>query len=75
MSKSRTYNRSWAEIDAIVEEARKRQNKHYTAMLNCPKEDRMYHMRNYKGLEGVIVMGEWCMGNKDITKARVLGDE
>jgi len=32
-------------------------------------------MRNYKGLEGVIVMGEWCMGNKDITKARVLGDE
>jgi len=44
-------------------------------LMNCPKKNRMYHMRNYKGLEGVIVMGEWCLGNKDITKARVLGDE
>ena len=75
MRKNRTYDRSDAEIDAIIEEARERQNKHYMALMNCPKKNRMYHMRNYKGLEGVIVMGEWCLGNKDITTARVLGDE
>ena len=76
MSK-RTYDRSWAEIDAMVEEATKRQNRHLMALQDkrLPKKKKLEHMRNYKGLEGVINMGEWVLGNKDITTARVLGDE
>tara|TARA_R100000315_G_C5229404_1_gene140318 strand:+ start:490 stop:717 length:228 start_codon:yes stop_codon:yes gene_type:complete len=74
---SRTYDRSWVEIDAMVEEATKRQNRHLMALQDkrLKKKQVRYHMRNYKGLEGVINMGEWVLGNKDMTKARVLGDE
>ena len=70
-----SYNRSWDDIEQMLYEAEQEQNIHYMNMRKGDRQHRVYHMRNYKGLEGVIAMGEWCMGNKDITKARVLGDE
>ena len=73
----RTYNRTWVEIDAMVEEAIKRQNWHLMSLRGnkLTKKQKMNHMRAYKGLEGVSNMGEWALGNKDITKEKVLGDE
>jgi hypothetical protein len=73
----RTYDRTWVDIDDMVEKAMKKQNKHLMALQDrrLSKKQIRYHMRNYKGLEGVINMGEWALGNKDITKEKVLGDE
>ena len=38
------------------------------------KSERMMHMRNYKGLEGVINALRWTLGDRQTTKEMVLGD-
>jgi len=35
-------------------------------MQDCPKDKRMYHMRNYKALEGVVKALRWVLGDLNI---------
>jgi hypothetical protein len=60
------YDKTWEEIEAMLDRAERKQNQHYTAMLDGPKKKRMYHMRNYKALEGVVKALRWVLGDKDI---------
>ena len=50
----------------MLDTAERRQNKHYTAMLQGAKDKSMFHMRNYKALEGVVKALRWVLGDKDI---------
>jgi 2-succinyl-5-enolpyruvyl-6-hydroxy-3-cyclohexene-1-carboxylate synthase len=61
-----TYDRSWAEIENMLDSAERRQNTHLAEMQTCPKSNRMYHMRNYKALEGVVKALRWVLGDKDV---------
>ena len=65
-SESFTYERTWDEIHNMLDKAERKQNKHYTAMLQGAKDKRMFHMRNYKALEGVVKALRWVLGDKDI---------
>ena len=60
------YDKTWEEIESMLDRAERKQNQHYTAMLDGPKKRRMYHMRNYKALEGVVKALRWVLGDKDI---------
>ena len=72
-----TYNRTWAEIQDMLDKAERKQNMHFTKMQNAKSNDRtsvngkvvksrIYHMRNYKALEGVVKALRWTLGDKDI---------
>ena len=61
-----TYNRTWEEIEIMLEKAQKKQNMHYVNMQNSKKKERIYHMRNYKALEGVIKALRWSLGDREI---------
>ena len=61
-----TYDRTWEEIINMLDRAERKQNQHLTAMQTCPKDKRMFHMRNYKALEGVVKSLRWVLGDKQI---------
>jgi hypothetical protein len=50
----------------MLDKAERKQNSHYTEMQKGGKTERLYHMRNYKALEGVIKALKWTLGDKDI---------
>ena len=63
-----TYERTWAEIEDMLDRAEKKQNMHQTQMSLAvlEKKKRLMHMRNYKALEGVIKSLRWVLGDKNI---------
>ena len=61
-----TYERTWEQIEDMLDKAERKQNKHHTAYSTGPKEDRLHHMRNYKALEGVIKSLRWVLGDTSI---------
>lgn len=63
-----TYNRTWVEIEEMLERAERKQNKHFAKMHShsTNKHEVMMHMRNYKALEGVIKALKWTLGDKDV---------
>ena len=76
-SENFAYNRSWEDIETMLGEAERKQNQHLMAInrKSADKRERMYHMRKYKGLEGVIRGLRWVLGDLKMSKKRVLGDE
>tara|TARA_B100000131_G_scaffold311651_1_gene344763 strand:- start:310 stop:546 length:237 start_codon:yes stop_codon:yes gene_type:complete len=62
------YNRTWAEIEEMLDKAERKQNMHFMQMQRqgMKKKERMMHMRNYKALEGVIKSLRWVLGDKNI---------
>lgn len=66
MSKHYTYQRTWAEIENMLDKAERKQNEHYMKMQKGRRKERIYHMRNYKALEGVVKSLRWTLGDKDI---------
>ena len=54
------------ELLAMLDRAERKQNFHYVKMMKNNKKDRIFHMRNYKALEGVVKTLRWCLGDKDI---------
>ena len=70
-----TYNRTWEQIHDLLEKAEKKQNWHFMMMQrkDTPKDEKIMHMRNYKGLEGVINALRWTLGERKMTKEKVLG--
>ena len=73
MSRQYSYERSWSEIEEMLDLAETEQNKHYMSMQRGKKQDRLYHMRNYKALQGVVTSLRWVLGDIKITKKEVLG--
>ena len=74
-SENFSYNRSWDDIETLLYEAEKEQNACYMQMQRCRKKDRIYYMRKYKGLQGVIKGLRWVLGDLKVNKAKVLGRE
>ena len=72
-SENFSYNRSWEEIEQMLYLAEREQNMCYMQMQKCKKKDRMYWMRKYKGLEGVINGLRWVLGDLKVNKKKVLG--
>tara|TARA_R110002020_G_scaffold214361_4_gene421382 strand:+ start:54 stop:269 length:216 start_codon:yes stop_codon:yes gene_type:complete len=64
-----TYDRTWEDIEAMLDKAERKQNMHYSQIQRkkLSKKDRLMHMRNYKALEGVIKSLRWVLGDKEIT--------
>jgi hypothetical protein len=69
------YNRSWDDIEQMLYEAEQEQNKHFMNMRKGDRQHRVYHMRNYKALEGVIASLRWVLGDLKMTKNKVLGKD
>ena len=66
------YDKSWEQIEALLDEAEREQNKRWLAFQRCPKPLRMQHWNNYKGLEGVINTLRWVLGDLKMPKEKVL---
>ena len=59
-----TYDRSWGEIEQMLDDAEKKRNHHETmAHSSINKSTQIYHMRNFKALEGVIKALRWVLGD------------
>jgi|TARA_R100000030_G_scaffold26054_2_gene18983 hypothetical protein len=71
------YNRTWKEIEDLLWEAERKQNQHLMALRRkgLTKEQKVQHMRDFKGLQGVIYGLRWVLGDLKITRKKVLGDE
>ncbi len=59
----------------MLYQAEREQNVCYMQMQKCKKKDRMFWMRKYKGLEGVINGLRWVLGDLKMNKKKVLGRE
>ena len=53
-------------ILTMLDKAERKQNMHYTQMTKSRKQLRIYHMRNYKALQGVVKALRWALGDKHI---------
>ncbi len=64
----RTYDRTWVEIEDMLDRAEREQNMHYMKMQQkgMKKSERIRCMANYKALEGVIKTLKWTLGEKGI---------
>ena len=58
-----TYSRTWEEIHIMLDQAERKQNEHYVKMQKGSRKERIYHMRNYKALEGVVKALRWTLGD------------
>tara|TARA_Y100001938_G_scaffold126714_1_gene178903 strand:- start:361 stop:576 length:216 start_codon:yes stop_codon:yes gene_type:complete len=67
MSRHYSYERTWVEIEEMLDMAERKQNEHYVRMQKGSRKERIYHMRNYKALEGVVKSLRWTLGDKDIS--------
>ena len=77
MAEEYTYNRTWEEIEEMLDNAERKQHFHSikTGDTSLGKKERMYHARAFKGLEGVIYALRWTLGDRKMTRKKVLGDE
>jgi len=63
-----TYNRTWEEIEEMLDAAEKKCNYHRSEYSNgTTHKDKIYHARNYKALQGVIKTLRWVLGDKKIS--------
>jgi hypothetical protein len=69
------YSASWDEIEEMLNQAEAEKNKHKLTILNKSIPTRMKEqpMRDYKGLQGVCNALRWVLGDKDMSRAEVLG--
>tara|TARA_R100001163_G_C5017216_1_gene161154 strand:- start:547 stop:813 length:267 start_codon:yes stop_codon:yes gene_type:complete len=72
-SENFAYDKEWADIQNLLDEAEREQNKRWLAFQKCPKPLRQHHWNNYKGLEGVINTLRWVLGDLKMSKNKVLG--
>jgi hypothetical protein len=59
--------RSEDELLDMLDKAERKKNKHYTmAQTELKRPLIMYHMRNYKALEGVVKTLRWALGDMNV---------
>ena len=75
MTRNFAYNKTWKEIEEFLENAEVEMNVHRFAINNkkTPMREKAQHMRGYKGLQGVCYSLRWVLGDKNMTRAIVLG--
>ena len=75
MTEHFAYNKSWDEIEEMLHRAERKQHHHLMALQDktLNKKQKLAHMKNYKGLEGVINGLRWVLGDKDMDTRTVLG--
>lgn len=65
-----SYSRNWDEIETMLHNAERVKNMHYMNYLRDKnhnnKSETMYHLRNYKALEGVVKTLRWVLGDKEV---------
>tara|TARA_R110000751_G_scaffold68072_1_gene138633 strand:+ start:404 stop:646 length:243 start_codon:yes stop_codon:yes gene_type:complete len=71
------YDKTWKDIEEMLEYAEVEKNKHKVAISNkdTSMKRKAQHMRDYKGLQGVCYALRWTLGDKDIRSQVVLGRE
>lgn len=60
------YDKTWEQIEDMLDRAERKQNSHLMKLQSCPESKRIYHMRNYKALQGVVKALRWVLGDKDV---------
>ena len=63
--------RSEEEILDMLDKAERKKNKHNNALYwaghdRLSKKERIFHMRNYKALEGVVKTLRWALGDMNV---------
>ena len=58
--------RSEEVILAMLDKAERKQNMHFTNMQMGKRKERIFHMRNYKALEGVVKALRWTLSDINI---------
>ena len=62
-----SYNRSWKELEDMLDRAERKMNRHYLEAHNSSgKQEKVYHMRNYKALQGVVKTLRWVLGDINV---------
>ena len=64
-----TYDRTWDEIETMLDKAERKLNYHDIEMNRYPPKSKQwfYHARNFKAMQGVVKTLRWTLGDKDIT--------
>lgn len=64
-----SYNRSFDEMEEMLDRAERVKNHHQIGMTQNKIKSKkwMYHARNYKAMQGVVKTLRWCLGDKSIT--------
>ena len=72
-----TYERTWVEIETLLEQVEQELARRKEASFDrdLSTKERAHHMRNYKGLQGATYALRWVLGDREITKHMVLGDD
>ena len=72
-----TYERTWAEIEALLERVERERERRKEASFDrdLSTKERAHHMMNYKGLQGATYALRWVLGDREITNRMVLGDD
>jgi len=68
-SDSFSYERTWHEIELMLDRAERKLNYHNLQMAKYPLKSRKWveHARNFKALQGVVKTLRWTLGDKNIT--------
>lgn len=63
-----TYNRTWEQIEDMLDRAERKQNMHLSRIQSdqLSKRQKVKHMRKYKALQGVIKSLRWVLGDMSI---------
>jgi hypothetical protein len=72
-----TYERTWVEIETLLEQVERELARRKEASFDrdLSTKERAHHMRNYKGLQGATFALRWVLGDREVTKRIVLGDD
>tara|TARA_R110000751_G_scaffold77312_2_gene155963 strand:+ start:2592 stop:2840 length:249 start_codon:yes stop_codon:yes gene_type:complete len=67
-SNSFAYNRTWGDMEKMLDDAERVKNHHLVGMNETPTKSKkwIYHARNFKAMEGVVKTLKWCLGDKNI---------
>lgn len=63
-----SYNRSWDEMENMLDKAERVKNHHQLGMTQYPAKSKrwVYHARNFKAMQGVVKTLRWCLGDKSV---------
>ena len=66
-----SYNRSWDEIEQMLEKAESKLHTHEMGMQKyrqrIKSREFLYHARNFKALQGVVKTLRWTLGDRNIS--------
>ena len=63
-----SYERSWEDIEDMLDKAERKLNFHELKMSMYPQKSKnwVFHARNFKALQGVVKTLRWTLGDKNV---------